>query len=229
MDDVQAVILDMDGVLVDSEPLQARAWQEALAGLGLERQLGWFDSWIGIADSIMAEHLAERPELDRSPAELLELKRSRYKEIVAREMRLYPDLADRLQRLRAGLAERGPAPLLAVVTSSSRGEMQQTLLAVGLQDFFPVQVSADDVARLKPAPDPFLRAIELLGVAPAQCLVVEDSPTGVAAGLAAGCTVLAVLTTHTRDQLAAATHVVPDTAAALDWSLERLAAGRDAS
>ena len=73
-------------------------------------------------------------------------------------------------------------------------------------------VTVDDVARGKPAPDPYLRAAELLGVAAADCLVIEDAPAGISAARAAGATVLGVLSTHTAAQLGDADHLV----AALD-------------
>jgi len=78
----------------------------------------------------------------------------------------------------------------------------------GLRRFFPVIVSAAEVAHGKPAPDIFLRAAELLGAAPTDCWVVEDSKPGVTAALAAGMKVIAITNTHPANELGDATHVV---------------------
>src|SRR5204862_8256100 len=91
-----------------------------------------------------------------------------------------------------------------------RQVVQEVLALQGLRRFFPVMVSSADVARGKPAPDIFLRAAELLGVAPKDCWVIEDSKPGVAAGLAAGMRVIAITNTHPAEELEAATRVVAD-------------------
>ena len=110
---------------------------------------------------------------------------------------------DGASRLLASL----PADRWAIVTSATRIMVERWLPALGLP--MPrVLVSVDDIARGKPAPDPYLRAAELLGHDPAHCLVVEDAPAGIAAGTAAGAVVLAVGSTHALADLAGADIVV---------------------
>jgi sugar-phosphatase len=109
------------------------------------------------------------------------------------------------------LANAIPAERWAIATSAPRDMVERWLASIGLA--LPcVVVTVEDVKRGKPAPDPYLRAAELLGVAAADCLVIEDAPAGVSAARAAGATVLGVLSTHTATQLADAQHLV----AALD-------------
>jgi HAD superfamily hydrolase (TIGR01509 family) len=88
------------------------------------------------------------------------------------------------------LKERGVP--IAIATGSRRERLDATLRAAGLRELFDVTVAQDEVPQAKPAPDLFLRAAELLGVSPAECVAVEDSPTGVEAALAAGMRVVAV-------------------------------------
>jgi beta-phosphoglucomutase-like phosphatase (HAD superfamily) len=80
----------------------------------------------------------------------------------------------------------------ALVTGSSRIEVVQVLPKIGAEAHFDVIVAAEDVARSKPAPDGYLKAIAALGIAPAECVVLEDSVAGIAAGRAAGCAVVAI-------------------------------------
>jgi sugar-phosphatase len=104
-----------------------------------------------------------------------------------------------------------PPERWAIATSAPR-TMAERWLAHVRMPLPSVLVTVDDVARGKPAPDPYLRAAELLGVAAADCLVIEDAPAGVSAARAAGATVLGVLSTHGAVHLGDADHLV----AALD-------------
>ncbi|MDE3105175.1 MAG: HAD-IA family hydrolase [Acidobacteriota bacterium] len=104
-----------------------------------------------------------------------------------------------------------PPDRWAIVTSATHRLLLGRLAAAGL----PVPqriISADMVERGKPDPEPYRRGAELLGFAPGQCLVVEDAPSGVGAGLAAGAPVLGVLGTHTAAELAHATWITPSLA-----------------
>ena len=86
--------------------------------------------------------------------------------------------------------------------------IDEVLAMKSLRQFFPVVVSAQDVANGKPAPDIFLRTAELLGVAPKECCVIEDSAAGVTAARAAGMTVIAITNTLSAEKLTHAQHVV---------------------
>jgi sugar-phosphatase len=104
------------------------------------------------------------------------------------------------------LLERLPKERWAIVTSATRRLLLGRLEAAGL----PVPerlISGDMVARGKPDPEPYRRGAEMLGLTPAECVVVEDAPSGVGAGIAAGCRVLGVLGTHAVEELKAATWV----------------------
>jgi HAD superfamily hydrolase (TIGR01509 family) len=182
----QAILFDFDGVLVDSEPVHFACWRETLMPFGIH--LDW-DTYrrrcIGITDRAMLEELCH---LASPPLDIEELwreyprKRIRFRQRMLRGEPISGDvkaLMELLQEYR-----------LAVVSSSGRAEVEPILAAGGIRGRFGAVVCREDVARHKPAPDPYRRAAELLCVTSA--LVVEDSEAGIASGRAAGFDVLAV-------------------------------------
>lgn len=203
----RAVIFDMDGVIVNSEPLHERAFFEVIDEIGYGRTHGMrFADYVGRTDSELWADFVARHRPPQSLAELLALKRRRVIEVLRREQPVFPGLLELADRL----ALRCP---LAVASGSDRRVIETVLDLKGLRRLFPVAVSASEVKHGKPAPDIFLRAAELLGVPPAECWVIEDSKPGVAAALAAGMRVIAITNTHPAADLARATHVVSDYAA----------------
>jgi len=180
---VTAVLFDCDGVLLDSEPLSEAAWRATLEGLGVE--LEDFSEWIGRTDLALATHYGA--ELEMSPSRLNRMAADQFLELVA---------ADGVPRFPDGLAalDRGTRSGLptGVVSNSERWRLDALLQAAGIQDRFDVELTSDDVPHPKPAPDIYLRAADLLGVAADRCVVLEDSPTGITAARAAGMRVVAV-------------------------------------
>jgi HAD superfamily hydrolase (TIGR01509 family) len=180
---VELVIFDCDGVLVDTERLAFRIQTEHLAALGLTTD---FDScvrdFLGIGMSTTLDIVAERlghpipqgwkERLDREVRAAFE-----------RELEPVEGVVDALARLR---------PMTCIASSGSHEKMRLTLGLTGLYDHFRGRIfSADEVTRGKPAPDLFLHAAEAMGTDPDCCVVVEDSPAGVAAARSAGMKVLA--------------------------------------
>lgn len=180
---VDAVLFDCDGVLVDSEPASEWAWRGALRRYGVE--LGDFGSWVGTTDEAIAVRFA--PESGVSPRELLEAA-AQLLEIRLEEepLEVFADADDALRRVETS------SLLTAVVSNSERWRLEAVLASAGLGRRFAVSVTSDDVDLPKPAPDMYLRAGQLLGVEASRCLVIEDSPTGVAAARGAGMRVVAV-------------------------------------
>jgi HAD superfamily hydrolase (TIGR01509 family) len=209
MKPLRGVIFDMDGVLCDSEPLHMRAWQQVLGTHGIAVTTTLLAPWVGVADSLFADYCVREYGVPPPAEELLANKRATYREITERELTLYPGILDGMAWLRAhGI-------VLGVATSAIHAEAERNLAHLGVLPLLTTLVSSDDVAHLKPAPDPFLLAAERMGLAADECAVLEDSLSGVTAARAAGCLVLAVLTTHTQEQLIGADEHFPDPAAAL--------------
>jgi HAD superfamily hydrolase (TIGR01509 family) len=195
-----AILSDMDGVLVDSGAAIARAWTRFAARHRLDPEV-----------VLAASH--GRPTIDviRSVAPCLDAER----EAAAVEREQIEDV-DGVQALPGAreLVESAPAGRFAVVTSASRRLAESRLRAAGLP-IPDVLVTADEVEHGKPHPASYLHAARILGVAPAHSVVLEDAPAGVDAGVAAGMTVIAVLTTNPESALERAHDRVTDLQALL--------------
>jgi beta-phosphoglucomutase len=221
---VRGLLLDMDGTLFDSEVLHIQAWRQVLESLGAVYPDAWYQPWIGTPDrELPAAVLAERPELGIGPEAMLERKAAVYGELARRELKPFAGLEARLR----GLAAEG-APMV-VCTSSRRLDAELSLTAGGLADLFPLRVALEDAPAPKPDPSPYRNAAGLIGLDPAECLAIEDSPAGVASATGAGCLVAAVTTTHPASALARARHLFEGTPAALDWLDEDTEADEEAA
>ena len=173
-----AYLFDLDGTIADSMPLHYRAWSKTVAERGGEFPEDLFYSWGGIPMLRTAEMLNERFGYSLDP-----------EEAVHRKETLYLAMLPEVQPIAAVVAhikaqhQRIP---FAVVSGSPRDSIRQTLTTLGLLDYFPVIVGAEDYARGKPDPEPFLKAAARLGVAAKDCLVFEDAEPGIASATAAG-------------------------------------------
>lgn len=177
---MRAVLLDVDGVLLDTGALFRRVWTEWAVARDLDPALVLLET-AGRRSADTVRAVAPRSDV---AAECREL--DRLVTTGTGEVRAMPGAADLLAGLRVPWA---------LVTSGSRWFVQRSLRSARLP-VPPAAVFGEDVEHGKPAPDPYLAGAELMGVAPEQCVVVEDAPAGVAAAKAAGCTVVAVTTTH---------------------------------
>ncbi len=197
-----AVIFDCDGTLVDSEPLARTAWERALAPYGYALTDADAESCIGLPYPRVHAYFADRAELPAADAFWTEFSGELFT-LIDSSLELFEDAVGAVRSLRS----RGIP--VAVASSSPRERLQRTLGRAGLLDAFDVVVAGDEVAHGKPAPDMFLLAAARLGVEPGACVVIEDSPPGVQAGIAAGMFTLAVCRVPgTEASLAAADRVV---------------------
>lgn len=197
-----AVIFDVDGVLVKSMELNVESYRKVLGTLGLEIEPQEVFSNEGRRSRELIDILAKAHGRTLTDAELEQATRL-HRETFASfgRMPLYPGAEDLLRDLhRRGLR-------LAVVT----GNWKAIALAPfgGLASLLDAVVSAEDVARTKPDPQPYLKALELLRVPPGQAVVVENAPLGVQAAKAAGLRVIAVTTTNPAESLRDADACVP--------------------
>lgn len=210
----KAVLLDLDGVILDSMHLHAQTWQEVLGELGLTVPLEFIlrhEGALGpeVLQRFVAEHaphLAGGADMDRADAvmtDLLERQAGLYLERHARRVRPYPGAG----RLLAGLERAG---LPAALVTSSRRALVETSLAPELRQKFQALVTAEDVRRHKPHPDPYLAGAAALGARPQDCLVVENAPAGIASAAAAGATCYALATTLGPESLGQAQAVFAD-------------------
>jgi HAD superfamily hydrolase (TIGR01509 family) len=182
---LQAVLLDMDGTLVDTEGFWWEVEVEIFAGLGHALDDSWRHVVVGGPMTRSAGFLIEATGADITLAELTILLNEGFENRIGRALPLMPGAA----RLLAELAAHDIPT--ALVSASHRRIIDRVLTSVGPQ-YFALTVAGDEVARTKPHPDPYLYAAAGLGADPARCAVIEDTATGVASAEAAGCHVVAV-------------------------------------
>jgi HAD superfamily hydrolase (TIGR01509 family) len=193
------VIFDCDGVLVDSEIISNTILADMLGGMGWKLSLReTVDTFVGRTMSSCMEIITQHVGHERVRPDFEALYRDRTRIAFAAGLRAVPGVEDALVSIAtAGLAT-------CVASSGSHEKIRQNLKLTGLLERFDGRIfSATDVARGKPEPDLFLHAAAALGYDPRDCIVVEDTPLGVAAGRAAGMKVLAYTGTFQSDRLAA--------------------------
>jgi beta-phosphoglucomutase len=208
----RAVLFDFDGVLAGTEPLHCAAFAAvaSTASLPFSRQ-DYYDRFLGLPDRacLAALHAAAgRPWSERELDALLARKRAEFARL-AQDAALYGGVAATLRRLHAVF-------ILAVASGAWRDEIEPILVRAQVRSLFAAIIGAEDVRAGKPAPDPFLRALEAINrrhgthLRPADCVVVEDAPLGIAAARAAGMACIAVTTHRDRTALAGADAFVAD-------------------
>ena len=202
---IRAVLFDLDGTLVDTERESAEAMARALAGHGVacdqdDRDFIIGRSWVAIYDRLRERYAHLRWSRDELIAATAAAREGVFAEL---GITVLPGAREAVARFAAYPR--------ALVTGSSRVEAAQALAALGLAGLFDPVIAAEDVERSKPYPDGYLAAARALGVDPRDCLVVEDSLAGIAAGLAAGCAVIGVRAGNFHGQDQTAAHRIIDT------------------
>jgi beta-phosphoglucomutase len=178
-----SILFDFDGVLADTEPIHYECWLEILAPFGIQPTWDYYQrECIGISDRLMVERI--------STPSLFDLIWPKYADKQALFRHKLTLKSPFLTQTTALISDLSPHYKLAVVSSSGRTEVEPPLIRAGIRDHFQAMVCGREAGDLKPSPDPYLHAAELLGAR--NPLVVEDSEAGEASGRAAGFQVLRV-------------------------------------
>lgn len=190
MDTIKAVIFDMDGTMVDNMMVHHRAWQRKLAQLGLEMELDQVRKEIhGVNKQILKRLFGDRftdEDRDRIAWE----KEDEYRKIFRDELKLI----DGLDSFLKVLSNEGYP--LAIGSAAPVENVDFVLDELQIRDQFQVVKHSGDVVKGKPDPEIYLKVAASLNIAPENCVVFEDTPTGAMAGSAAGCKVVVILNTH---------------------------------
>ena len=204
---IRAVVFDFDGVLANSEPLHLRAYQDVLARQGVTlTEADYYGRYLGYDDAGAFSAIAADRHLGWSADRVSDLVAHKAKRLEALERDtsvLFPGAAAAVRRL----AEKWP---LAIASGALRAEIVRVLDRENLAAFFPVVVAAEDTPSSKPAPDPYLRAVDGLSqtigcpIACSDCVAVEDSRWGLESARAAGLATVAITHTYSADTLAGA-------------------------
>ena len=216
-----AIVLDMDGLMVDTEPLSRRAWDQVLAMYGHTLDHAIYNSIIGYRFDESAATLIKTYDLPANIDTLARQKETKLATIRASGIPVMPGLYE----LHAAINRR--ALPWSVATSSPRDHALEILQQIGLQDSCRIIAAGDEVPRGKPAPDIYLLAAERLGISPAHCMALEDSSPGCRSALAAGMMVGAIPNRDTKTaDFSAVDHIFPslhDVVERLDTLLVELA------
>ncbi len=208
---LRAIVFDFDGVIADSEPLHCRAFQEVLAGEGLElTRTDYYARYLGYSDARAFDAIGSDQGHMWTPdfiAALVARKAERIQELERQTSVLFPGAEAFIRRAAESMA-------LAIASGALRAEIERVLDRANLTSCFSAIVAAEDVAASKPAPDPYLRAVELLSrqasvpLAPADCVAIEDSKWGIDSARAAGLRTIGVTNSYEAAALSGADLVV---------------------
>jgi beta-phosphoglucomutase len=193
------VCFDFNGVIVDDERHHCAALIATLADAGITLdEASFYGEYLGLDDlTCLRKGLGPAAVAlgDTALAGLHARKRERYRELLARDLRLVPGVTDFIVAL---LHRESP---LAIVSAAPREEIEYVLRQAGLDECFATVIASDDATALKPDPEAYHRAVMMLGLPAQRCVAIEDSLTGLAAGRAAGLNVLMLTTSCSRAAL----------------------------
>ncbi|MGX9191046.1 HAD family hydrolase [Stenotrophomonas sp. Ker107b] len=199
-----AVIFDMDGLMIDSERVSIACWSQAAQELALPFPARFWLRMVGLGDRD-CERLLLQTVTAEQVAALFARCHELYEARTQQGLPLRPGILEVLQLLHEHGVPR------AVATSTRQPRASRKLAAAGLLPFFEVVVTSSDVSHPKPAPDIYLLAAQKLGKDPARCLALEDSPAGIRAAVGAGMTAIQVPDlVHPDEELRALGHRIVD-------------------
>jgi HAD superfamily hydrolase (TIGR01509 family) len=182
---IDAIVFDLDGVIVDSEEL----WDEVRESLARERGGSWSEQaqadMMGMSSTEWSRYMHDVIGLPEEPEEIS-------REVVERMLERYAERLPLIDGAVAAVKKLAGSWPLAVASSSNRRLIDRVIEVSGLAPCFEVTVSSEEVARGKPAPDVYLEAARRLGVEPTRCVAIEDSASGIRSAHAAGMHVVAI-------------------------------------
>jgi len=207
---MRAILMDFNGVVIDDEPLQMRAYAELLKDEGIELTEEGYYSCGGMDDATFVREQYKRANKDITDAkvtELIQMKTAKWRELVTDEVPLFEGVENFIKKSKQRYA-------MALVSMANRAEITHILDATGLKNYFDVVISAENVAQCKPNPECYVSAFRQLDALRSaqghfplerhECLVIEDVPQGIQAGKAAGMKTLGVLNTFDEATMRAA-------------------------
>ncbi|MCB2377142.1 HAD family phosphatase [Hymenobacter sp. BT635] len=193
---IQTVIFDMDGVLVDTEPLHHDAFFRHFAELGIPMTREEYATFLGSSTRNVYQHLKAQFGLLQDVETLIQRKRELFGKSFdeSRELDLLPGARPLIEDLHAAGVP------LQLASSASKETIARVFTRFGLYPYFDNLVSGEDFPKSKPDPAIFLHAAQLAGISPAHCLVIEDSANGVTAAKAAGMYCVGYSSEHSEGQ-----------------------------
>jgi HAD superfamily hydrolase (TIGR01509 family) len=178
---INAVIFDLDGVLIDSEPLHCKADSQLLRELGIDVPENYFDRFTGWTDTAMWEAIKTDYHITKSINELMKMQIPIKLNLLRDgDFKAIPGIVELLEEIKTGHIP------IAIASSSPKLFIEAVVEIIGIKEYFNILLSGEEIENSKPEPDIFLKVAELLNVNPSECLVVEDSKSGTIAAKKAG-------------------------------------------
>ena len=209
---LQAIVFDFDGVIANSEPLHFRAFRDEVATRGIQlTEAAYYTDYLGFDDAGAFRAMAAHNGVDWNDAEIARMVASKAERIEFLERNvavLFPGAADAVRRAAAAVP-------IGIASGALTHEIRRTLAREELSSLFTVVVGADQTRASKPAPDPYLRAVELMSVElhtsinAGNCIAIEDSVWGLESAHRAGLVPVGVAHTYAAEALPLARFVIP--------------------
>lgn len=194
---LSAILFDLDGTLVNTDPIHYKAWQEMLSGYGIEIDETFYKSRIsGRLNPVIIQDILPQLSLEAGE-QFAEAKEALFREL-APKLQPMPGLSDIL----AWTEEHGLKR--AVVTNAPRKNAEFMLSVLGLTDTFPTVILAEEAPAGKPDPAPYQLALKHLGISPEAAIAFEDSPSGIRSSVAAGIFTIGIASTYEPNKLCSA-------------------------
>lgn len=191
-----AILFDMDGVLVDTEHLHSKAELATCAAHGLSVPLSEWNNFRGKTTRNIFEYIvANYSSAPLNIGSLINHKTENYLRLASKEAVLIPGSLDFLKWIRPRV------PKIALVTSSLKPIQKLMFDMFGLEPYFDGIITGDDVKNGKPHPEPYIKAAGLVGISPSRCIVIEDSDSGIAAAKSAGAYPIGITTSYDSERL----------------------------
>lgn len=192
---IKTIFFDLDGVIVDSEPIHAKAKKIILDSYSIEYPDSIFDDFIGQPDEVFFKHVYENLDKQRNPyQQLLQEKYNCFFELIP-EMRLVDGFTAFIDEVKKRSIK------TALVSSTSTYTFGLIDKQFHLADLFDLLITEKDTERHKPFPDPYIKALQALPASVDNTIVIEDSPNGIKSAKQAGCRVFALTTSFKREKL----------------------------
>ena len=200
---IKAIIFDFNGVIVDDEPLHEKAFRQACFEFDLQLSSGeYLEMCLGRTDRDGFERVQDKFSLsDVMREKMFQRKSQIYFDFVKKGIYPVVGVIDFINTVKDKFS-------IALATAAYRPEVEMILRELCIRGIFKVIVSAQDVAKSKPDPAPYLLAAEKLDVLPSACLVIEDTPSGIASAKGAGMSCIAITTTRNKAELQEADLIV---------------------